>query len=483
MVDLSTESVKVVSPPITYSEGRTDGLQGWKLTVSERSGEWVQDLANSLKGAKLEEKEGDPPTLTFNANAFNGDANEVRLVTREVQLYLDDDLMFVGPTLQRTADWNSVFDKYKAWGVEWYLGRKLFGALGSYLGQPRVFPESGAISMSAYGFGFTVRVAVMVTINPAFTGSTPGLKIQWSSGMFDRGETIVPITPDLPRGAEFEMTGSITIPSGMNFVTINASLDTTGASAGQITRGDFIGYFEQVIGLDTYANGVQYVPEKVWAQSVALTKGTDLNIGYAEDQPELGPLKFEVPDIIDVASLFDQGFANGTYQWKFVNTRTTRILTIFRPMVGRDIDPGELTLYTDGVNGNISQYYMQEDGTKARSKLTEVGEDGWRGTARFPSAWGGLLLEEEEGAPANTPKDQLETVAYNKLRVNLGLIRALKVRLPVSLLKTLRLGDRVFVQINHGSRQVEEVHRVVSREIEIGKPFWNAELTTNPPGG
>lgn len=486
MVDIAVETVVVSEPPVVFSSGRSDDGAGWKLAVTERDGSWVTELDNSLKGAKLVEEEGEPPVLDFQANAFNTDANEVRLVEREVQLYLDDELMFVGPTLQRTANWDSTFDKFKAWGVEWYFGRKLYGAFDQYVHEDsKAFSLDPGIYINAFKFGFTIVAVFRYTVAPGGGGAA---QLVWASDDPDdeytfpdfspaeNGDKVsVPLT-DLG-GGEHEITVSLEVPPGLNMISITARLVGTG-----ITKvGSVRGYFQRLSSPGYTPNEQESSLQFILASAIVLRNSTDINVGYAEAQPEQGPLYFMINGTNQVDSLLNQGLETGLFQWRVVSTRTTRILTIFRPMLGRDIDPGELTLSTDGRVGNISQYFISEDGTKARSRLTEVGDDGWRATAFLPGVWDNLALEEEEGAPPNTPTQDLYAVAYNKLRVNMGMVRSLKVRLPIAMAKGLKLGDRVYVDINHGSRQVQQVHRVVRREIEVGSPFWFADLTTNPP--
>jgi len=167
-----------------------------------------------------------------------------------------------------------------------------------------------------------------------------------------------------------------------------------------------------------------------------------------------------------------------------VATPFTRTFTTFFPRMDRDITPEEVTLRLKAEGDeprNLSGYKLSEDASKAVSEMTTIGDGDYRGVYQDPEAWGGLLLQQVQKAPEGTPLADLEGLSRKALRASVGDVQALQVDVSDGeLIDVVRLGDRVLCVIDNLADQVNEVYRVVERDIDVATDSMTLTLNLEP---
>lgn len=493
----------------------------WEAFVTDRDGT-IQATLDRVNLGKIKERLNALPTLSLDVPKAFADAVEVERVTREVQVYRSGgNPKFVGPILQRSADSGDGKMGHGASGVGWYLTHRLRGGYvpwsRNYIVNPRFDDgfdrwtltgtgitldgdsETGTDSaLLADSAGSSIKQTVLIDLATKYqavvearvklsASATTGRGLEVSvPGVFS-GDTFraAPVTAATPNGAWTTLLCVMNIEGrvGARAMTVEV-FDTVGDDIRvdhvSVTIYPITSLPESSPPPATQVDQAQIIRETIQATN------RDLYLGVS--CPDTGVLvDYKPDDDVDrtAAEIVDRYVKReGGLEWGIVATPTTRTFTTYYPRQGRDIDPAEVTLRlkAEGLEPrNCSDYRLSEDATEAVSEMTTLGDGDYRGVYQDPDAWGGLLLQAVQSAPQGTPLADLEGLSRKSLRTSVGEVQALQVTVTDGdLIDTVLLGDRVLTVIDDLAVQVNEVYRVIERELDPATDTMVLTLNLEP---
>lgn len=162
-------------------------------------------------------------------------------------------------------------------------------------------------------------------------------------------------------------------------------------------------------------------------------------------------------------------------EWRMTYDATDRFATLYA-LVGVEHDPNVLTLEL-GVNvDGVTSWVSGTD--RPVSEWLVADDEGFVGTYRDVSAFGGLLLQQWSQAPTGVHSSLLDRMAQS-LGEDAGpaLTDELTLVVPVSVASLLRWGDRVWLVVDDGPDQFDGWVRVRSIDAPAGAPVATVQVT------
>jgi hypothetical protein len=479
--DLDPVELELATPPVVFGRGLVSAEPGvWTMLLVQRDGTIDHVFTENLKNLSIQEREGLPAQMGFNM-PISG--TELDIVKREIQLYEGSDLVFHGPLLQRSADSEQESDPYTAYGLEWYLSRRFYAA--GYVPRYRIPLREDGIGRTSMmdGQNFLLDIEIKINMPSSYTGEPPRLEAWVDNYEIGVGVTDVDDEPGYTYGEAVVYPDSFPRDKDI-IVKVTLFVKLRGIVYIEAHFYDFgvLDIVEPLKAWITPMGGSDDAPIPLAVSDLVRRSVGGLNLGYRQ----IGagePMVLMPPPDQHLDETLNQGLPTELWQWGVESTGATRTVTVWthaHPR-GQVWEEDDLHLWTDGRQGTIRKYSLSEDGTKARSRLTLKNEQGVRGTATNLAAWDGLGLEDSQEAPAGTRNELLQLTAYNLLRKDPGQVRNLQVTVSATLRPTLKLYDKIRVDIDHGTRQIHGRHRVVGRTITPGAPFMVLELTKDEP--
>lgn len=523
MVDIdfapALEAIEWTEPTAVLSVGTETTDDGvWEAFVRERDGSAVASLTK-VNVKRINERINDTPTCSLEVPLADGDASDMDLASREIQVYRSGgNPIFVGPILQRSTDAGNGAASFSAAGVAWYLSRRLRGGYvpwsRNYIqnyrfddGFDRWVLTGAGISLDAESetgtdsalladsVGASIRQTVLVDIDARFqivaearvklgASATTGRGLEVTCPGVSTGDTFrsAPVTAATPNGAWTTLLAITQVDGRVGARSVTAEVfdvagDDIKVDHVSITIFPFTSLIESSPAPVVQVDQAQVIRETIQATN------RDLNLGVSA--PDTGQL-VDPPGDEDIDRFADEIIRryvdreNGV-EWSIVATPTTRTFTTYYPRRGIDHDPDDVTLRlkASGLQPrNCSGYKLSEDATKAVSEMTTIGDGDYRGVFQDDTAWGGLLLQAMQKAPEGTPLGDLEGLSRKSLRSSLADVQALTMDVSDGdLIGTLQLGDRVMVVIDNLADQISDVYRIVERDIDV--PTDSMTLTLN----
>lgn len=208
-----------------------------------------------------------------------------------------------------------------------------------------------------------------------------------------------------------------------------------------------------------------------------------LNLDFRREGPAGAGVAIDVDRFIDelLAVATDAQICDFSMEY----TPTSKTLVQWVPRMGADVDPEDFSFTADADGGgNFDTYSLTRDYTKARSEVVAVGDEGFRGVATDPSAWGGLRLSDLIHADSGTLVADLEAAARRDLRTNPGDVTTHTIvpKQSACPLGTLGLGDRIYERLDQGSRQIDGMQRVAGWSEDWDQErYASVTLVAEPP--
>jgi hypothetical protein len=217
----------------------------------------------------------------------------------------------------------------------------------------------------------------------------------------------------------------------------------------------------------------------LYAQDLgAFTHGkSDLNIGTdCPDTTKKIQQAYQFAEHRNIGDTLREFTRTGVCDYDIVLTSTTRTFTTYAPTKG--------TLYgtTLELDVNVADFTWSWDGEQAASSVVMLGvgdgPDRPEGYASDPSVFGGTTLEIVETAPDNTTTGQLDSRAADRLALASHPELLEVTTLPgAGIIGDLVVGDTVPVLISHGWLDIDSTYRVVHIEADLYKD--QATITLN----
>jgi len=512
-IDLDTEAVVWAEPQLVIDVGTTpNGGGDWTAFVTDRDGTVIESLGR-VKIGDIDRPLAEKPTVTITVPKSWPAIAELKVWEREVQVFRGGDLRFCGPVQQRSGSSSKGEVLVRCAGVAAYLEKRLYPVVPwrrnwilnprfdddldrwTYGGPVVVDTEHETGSQSALLTGsafieqspnlmFSVDVTAVIDVRVKLSESTPdgaGLWVEVPGVDTGDGWGAARITSSTPRGEWTTLRVVLFIKGRSAGRMVVVRFSTTDADDGvwvdraslTVLPPDIIrSEIDEIDQVDRYIS----LSELIRATNVDLNIGVDSLAGI--NVPFNGWHDRYVDEIIALMT------ATGDTDVDVVCTPRTRTVRSWSPR-GVTHDPEDLTLRntpgvgTDLARGNVASFDWDEDGGQARTAMTTVGDDGYRGTYQDSDLLGGLLLEDVQTAPPGTPLEDLEALSQRAVAESEGLLKPITATTcDPALYAIIDLGDVVEVDLVDEGITFTGPHRIINIVEKTGTD--NMVLTLAP---
>lgn len=508
-------------------------MSTYRLIVVERDGTKVAELEQATIERVSWELNG-PGVCDFVVPNRYTKANDLAVLTREVQVWKDDTCIWWGVPTNDENDRENL--RVQAEGVMWYLGQRHFGKAGrtNFLvngsfdeGTFNGWTTAGVTATVVNGWGmrpgaFQANVwnnapggsgDLHIYQNKVLTGQAYYVIRAWyhirtdmtwigpaydSRGLFVErrrqsdnavlGITSFPIDDNTERGTYEQVVLGIHAGAG-EFLNIRCYTPRQASHAGSVNPPgsiiwDDVGLFVMESTSFSRADLHAVVAGIVaHAQDAAYGKSS-LNIGTAAvgAGAPTTTRAYQHADHRNILDALEEFPQMGLLDFGVVlnPTGTTKTLTSYYPSKGSTKNDLVLEL-----GRNVVEVRRTRDGRQTKNQIVMLGEgDGPsrdEAGATDASGLGGLTLEDVVNAPSDTFHDVLPLLASQNLALkrNLVTIPALVVNEAATpLIGVLDVGDRVPVRVDDGNLQLNGTYRVVGLELDPSKN--ELAVTVNP---
>lgn len=513
-IDLDTEAVVWAEPQIVIDVGTTpNGGGDWTAFVTDRDGTVIESLGR-VKIGDIDRPLAEKPTVTITVPKSWPAIAELKVWEREVQVFRGGDLRFCGPVQQRSGSSSKGEVLVRCAGVAAYLEKRLYpvvpwrrnwilnprfddGLDRWYYGGPiELDPEheTGTQSALLTDTAFIEQQPVVSTsenytavidVRAKLSESTPdggGLTVN-VLGADDVGDKwgSAPITSITPRGDWTMFRVVLFVKGRAAGRRIAVRFSTVDAVDGVLVDRASLTMLPPDI-IESAIDEIDQVARNISLSDLIRSTNTDLNLGVDSTAGALVPFNGWNDRYVDeIIALMT---ATGDTDVDVVCTPRTRTVRSWSPR-GVTHDPEDLTLRntpgvgTDLARGNVASFDWDEDGGQARTAMTTVGDDGYRGTYQDSDLLGGLLLEDVQTAPPGTPLEDLEALSQRAVAESEGLLKPITATTcDPALYAIIDLGDVVEVDLVDEGITFTGPHRIVNIVEKSGTD--NMVLTLAP---
>jgi len=515
-VTLTSARSETRSPVISVGvhQPRTGPVSLW-LTEA-RGGPVICDLGlENLNQPVFQVDVAAPAMLRFGASCMDPRTAQIVPFETELQLRHGDAVLSVLTVVHIDQDLDDPWDVITALDLTWFLSRLLWGGspwakewltnpnfdfdppLAAWSGAGEV---DGDVEEDTGGPSIALHGTISQSINPEMSTAKWGAVVTarvWISedapdlipevlrvvvrGNIDDLDTVytAPILPAAltPRGTWTTLTVQIppeARPAAVVDVEISAD-DDAGDPLVWVSRASF-----RMNQVDGYSPS-ELPPVGVDARDLIVEAVRPLRIGFRKQG--VGGAAVGIDPDRYIAELIAQAVELNTSDFGLEVTATTRTIVQWTPRRGRDIPTDDLHLTfalvpdPDDADGDrprvpdpdntLAGGKISKDYTKARTEVVGIGEEGYRGVARDPDAWGGQRLQDTMRIPTGTPLDGYEDVCRTELRADDGDVQTWELvpkELPA---EAIEPGDRVRVDIDYGTRQVHGMMRILRFPVDL----------------
>lgn len=231
------------------------------------------------------------------------------------------------------------------------------------------------------------------------------------------------------------------------------------------------------LGIPGAAQRVQIMNPSDAAASLIATGGEGVNIAAIVDESSVlagvDAVWLQRGDMFVSEAQRSLSDRDGGLEFRTVYSLTTRAVEALE-LVGVEHDPADVTLRVNTgtgapTNGNATSLDLDGGVANPTTRVRARSEEGFFDEASDPAAWGGLVLEDVVQVPLGIGLRDLGKFANARLMDSEGLTNGLRLELSdLSLVSTLRRGDRVKVTVNDGPDVVDALHRIESITYKPG---------------
>lgn len=390
-------------------------------------------------------------------------------------------------------------------GLEGWTGRTPTGVTGpteatldpdSETGDQSALLEDGAsisqpVLFTEFHFDFTLEVSARVKID---AGCSPGvlITVDIPGVSATAGYTSASVTEDTPRGIWTTVKCQVAV-DGATQPTIAVFPAFHALDGGPVLVDHVVATVVNLREVLSDEFGID-IPEGTGPQldygriaaNIVTEAGAPFNLGV--DSPAVGQLTVDdkgVPKLAwePIKAAVDQE----VYDVWLAASRYVRTVKFSAPRMGRDIDPDELTLHwdtLDGVPANCDGGYDAAiEASNPRSRVYAVSDAGV-GVADDPDGYGGegVVFEDVISAPSElTTIDQVNGWARTNLANDDGTAHDLKLSdIDGALWWTLGKGDRVRVVGEDYDYELDAVCRVIDRSMDAAFDRFAVTLNLEP---
>lgn len=481
----------------------SDGL--WEAWIGLRDGTKIIQLDISNIG-KIIKRRNTWDTLDFSIPKTDLMALAAcKRWVREVQVYRDGILQFVGPIVAYKGSGSDGSRKFGACGLLVYLNKRVRAnaeldffnrfynpqfddGFKYWLNNGGTFDEGfneagrdrsvilgdgdtlgQTVYMGNYDFDYSVQVACRVWIDEEVTPSIelPLIVVNCPGVSLTPEYSYATISENTPRGTWTTVAAYIKVDGFTQpFSTFQCYF--VGQPGGNVRIGlcsfAILGIPTSIIDPSEYARQYDSVEMATDIANTIQSVNSDLNLGVS-----ITPVGAYVSSKIETVKAWDRirtHLATGLIEVDTQHTQYTRYV-LAGARLGRDIPSSELVIKV-GEDGNADDYDYDDNATNARNSIYAISQDGLVGQALDSDSYDGFLLEDIISVPQGIDTQELRNAYANyELKLGDGRDVALVVKqVAGGLVNFVKKGDRATVQIEDNDIVLYEVKRVLDIEID-----------------